>query len=305
MQCPSCGTPTTPGAAFCDNCGASLSGAGAAPLPPTTAIGGGGTCPNCNQPIIPGEAFCDGCGASLDVQQQQAAIPAPSPAAPPPPPTPPVAAAPAQTPAAGQTCTGCGHVVTPGATFCDNCGTPVSGVVAPPPVVEPAAQIPQAQPPVQPPPVAGQTCAGCGYPVTPGAAFCDNCGATVSANPVVSTNSVPVVPPTGSMPRLAVQSTGASLPFPAGKPEIWVGREDPVSNIFPEIDLDPHGGDEGGVSRQHAKFTQQGNQWHLTDWDSVNFTFVNNQKLQPKQPQAVNSGDQIRFGKVITTFHIG
>ena len=81
-----------------------------------------------------------------------------------------------------------------------------------------------------------------------------------------------------------------------------MGREDPVSNVFPEVDLDPHGGDEGGVSRRHAKFTVQGTQWYIQDLNSTNFTFVNKQKLQPNQLQPVNNGDEVRLGRITLTF---
>jgi len=96
--------------------------------------------------------------------------------------------------------------------------------------------------------------------------------------------------------------TGAEFDL-TGKAEILVGREDPVSGVFPDVDLTPHGGEEGGVSRRHAKLTARGNQWLIEDLNSVNFTFVNKQKLKPGVPQPLNDGDQIRAGRVLLTFH--
>ncbi|MEW5717163.1 MAG: FHA domain-containing protein [Chloroflexota bacterium] len=63
MNCPSCHVQVPDGAAFCDQCGASLAGAmlSGAPAP----AGGGTTCPSCGTPFVPGTAFCDNCGASL------------------------------------------------------------------------------------------------------------------------------------------------------------------------------------------------------------------------------------------------
>ncbi len=84
--------------------------------------------------------------------------------------------------------------------------------------------------------------------------------------------------------------------------EVIAGREDPVSNVFPEVNLDPYGGDEGGVSRRHAKFTLRGTQWTIEDMGSTNFTFVNKQRLQPHQPRPLNNGDEIRLGRVTLTF---
>jgi len=102
---------------------------------------------------------------------------------------------------------------------------------------------------------------------------------------------------------LVLQATNVSLPFPPGKVEVLAGREDPVSNVFPEVNLDPYGGDEGGVSRRHAKFTCQGGQWYVQDLDSTNFTFVNKQKLLPNQPHILNHGDEVRLGRIIMTFY--
>lgn len=88
-----------------------------------------------------------------------------------------------------------------------------------------------------------------------------------------------------------------------GKSEIFIGREDPVSNHFPDVNLGPHGGEEGGVSRNHAKLIIQGNQCFLEDLKAVNYTFVNRQRLNEGARQPLNNGDELRFGKVIVMFY--
>ena len=98
-----------------------------------------------------------------------------------------------------------------------------------------------------------------------------------------------------------VQADNASFDL-AGKSEVVIGREDPVSNIYPDVDLTAHGGEEGGVSRLHAKLYVQGNQYLIEDQNSTNFTFLNRQKLTPKTPTPVKDGDEIRLGRVILTF---
>ena len=102
--------------------------------------------------------------------------------------------------------------------------------------------------------------------------------------------------------RLVLTSTGAQVPLPQ-KAEIIVGREDPVSSVFPDIDLTPHGGEDAGVSRRHAKITVQGGQYYVEDLQSTNFTFVNKQKLNPGVRQPLNNGDEVRFGRVIFNFY--
>lgn len=142
-----------------------------------------------------------------------------------------------------------------------------------------------------------------------GSAFCDECGERLdAAQPVdVVADSSPTVPtgpapsPAESAPRLVVQADNAQFDL-AGKSEVLIGREDPVSNIYPDIDLTPHGGEEGGVSRMHAKVFANGNQYLIEDQNSTNFTFVNKQKLAPKTPTPIKSGDEIRLGRVVMTF---
>lgn len=143
-----------------------------------------------------------------------------------------------------------------------------------------------------------------------GSAFCDECGERLP-QPGADAATVPAaVPPVASAVAVAAPATTAQLivasdnfTFPlTGKSEWVVGREDPVSNIYPDLDLTEHGGEEGGVSRLHAKVYQSGGQYSIEDQNSTNFTFVNRQKLAPKTPQPLNDGDEIRFGRVVVKF---
>ena len=113
----------------------------------------------------------------------------------------------------------------------------------------------------------------------------------------------PPAPVVGSIPgRLVIQSLNISIPIPSGKPTVVIGREDPVSGIFPDIDLDPHGGHEAGVGRRHAQLVLQGGQILLEDLDSVNGTVVNKVKLLPHKPQPLQHGDEVRFGKMVLIY---
>jgi pSer/pThr/pTyr-binding forkhead associated (FHA) protein len=138
--------------------------------------------------------------------------------------------------------------------------------------------------------------------------FCDECGerldAQASGTPVaVASAPAPASMPTApaGAPKLTVESDNATFDL-AGKSEWVIGREDPVSNIFPDIDLTPHGGEEGGVSRLHAKLYIQGNQYLIEDQNSTNFTFVNRQKLAPKTPTPIKDGDEVKLGRVAMKF---
>src|SRR5215469_3544872 len=147
-----------------------------------------------------------------------------------------------------------------------------------------------------------------------GSAFCDECGerldSTSSAGAVVppapaAPNPPPVVsgapPDATASPRLIIQADNTVVDL-TGKSEALVGREDPVSNVYPDVDMTPHNGEEGGVSRIHAKILINGNQYMVEDQNSTNSTFVNRQKLAPKTPTPIKDGDELRFGRVVTIF---
>jgi pSer/pThr/pTyr-binding forkhead associated (FHA) protein len=95
---------------------------------------------------------------------------------------------------------------------------------------------------------------------------------------------------------------GKDLVLPTDKPEIIVGREDPISGIFPEIDLTPYGGETGGVSRQHARLNQNAGQWTVTDLNSTNYTRVDGAKIEPNVATPLKDGMRLQFGRVAMTF---
>jgi hypothetical protein len=102
--------------------------------------------------------------------------------------------------------------------------------------------------------------------------------------------------------KFVVRTTHASLPFPPGRREIIIGREDPVNGIFPDIDLTDHGGDEGGVSRKHARVTLEGGQFAIEDLNSTNHTYVNRSRLGFGERRVLNDGDEVSFGLVKVIF---
>ncbi|GCE11022.1 FHA domain-containing protein [Tengunoibacter tsumagoiensis] len=198
-----------------------------------------------------------------------------------------------------------GHENPDGSAFCDECGEPLTAA-------EPAAVAP-AQPAAAAAPVAGngtQTCPSCGAVNPAGEAFCSNCGVSLLGAPApvaVAPAPAPVQPaapaaaPASLQARLIVEADNQEFDL-AGKDNIVIGREDPVSNIYPDVDLTPHGGDEGGVSRIHARIFVQNDQYFLEDENSTNFTFVNRQRLAAKTPTLLSDNDEVRFGRVLLRF---
>ncbi len=241
-------------------------------------------CPNCQMDNIEGAAFCDNCGKPL-------------PAAPPPmPPTmaaSPIPASPVQPtmPASsgGVVCPTCGTPALPGELYCSNCGT---ALAAPAPNVPPMPITPP--PPVAPPPPPVMSQPPVVAPVMPTAPI-----APPGAGPTMS-----VAPPVPlAQPYLMVVADGTRINL--ARSEVLVGRVDPVSGVFPEVDLTPHGGEEGGVSRRHLKITQGGDQYFVEDLNSTNGTWIGQSRVQPGARVPLNNGDQLRLGKVLLNFFTG
>ncbi len=218
-----------------------------------------------------------------------------------------------------------GHENPDGSAFCDECGEPLTGAAP-----NPAAAVGTAAPAATPAPAqAGmQTCPSCGAQNPAGEAFCSNCGANLLAPPAPAPAAVGTNPASASAPAPAPEAEPAAVPPPpppapaaqaaptarliveadnqefdlSGKDNVIVGREDAVSNIFPDIDLTPHGGEEGGVSRLHARIFFENGQYMLEDENSTNYTFLNRQRLAPKTPTPLHDNDEIRLGRVLLRF---
>ena len=135
-------------------------------------------------------------------------------------------------------------------------------------------------------------CSQCQMENIEGALFCEECGAQLEAkNELQETVKE-------SPERLVLASAdGSTLEIPA-KDEVVIGREDPISEVFPDLDLTNFGGMEKGVSRKHAVIHHSGSDYTLEDMGSTNGTYVNRKKVMPNTPQSIKPGDEIRFGKL-------
>lgn len=79
---------------------------------------------------------------------------------------------------------------------------------------------------------------------------------------------------------------------------LMIGRRDPKSNTFPEIDLDKYGGYASGVSRKHAVIYQHQNRLMLRDLGSANGTVLNDYKLEEGKGYRLQHGDTISVGRM-------
>jgi hypothetical protein len=84
------------------------------------------------------------------------------------------------------------------------------------------------------------------------------------------------------------------------KERIVLGRSDPVANFYPDLDLSPYGGQEGGVSRRHATIIQDDDTkaLYVEDMNSTNGTRINGFSLEPRRRYRLRDGDELEFGGV-------
>ena len=152
-------------------------------------------------------------------------------------------------------------------------------------------------------------CLDCGTENIGGAIYCDNCGSELpeDVSVMVSDDSQPELNfssiESSHRAKLIRVATGEEIELP-DKDEIVIGREDPVSAIFPDIDTTLMGGEEDGVSRNHAKIRREGDTYFVYDLNSVNYTFVNKTKVNPDEPVELTDGDELMLGRMKFNVHL-
>ncbi|PYP86849.1 MAG: hypothetical protein DMF61_11620 [Blastocatellia bacterium AA13] len=145
-------------------------------------------------------------------------------------------------------------------------------------------------------------CGHCGQKIANDDVYCPHCG---SRQPNAAAGYTP-----GSgraTAQLVVVGTSDMVtPFRIDKDSVLIGRTDPHTAIFPEIDLtnyDP----ETKVSRRHARIYRQGDQFFIEDLTSVNGTIINSPsggsvKLSPRSPRVLSAEDELQLGETRLRF---
>ena len=146
-------------------------------------------------------------------------------------------------------------------------------------------------------------CGFCGGRIAADDVFCAHCGAR---QPLAAVNSSALLHTSRPTAKLVVTgTTELDASFILQKDSNLLGRTDPHSNIFPEIDLsrfDP----ETKVSRRHARIWLEGETFLVEDLGSVNGTVINDSvRLAPRQPRVLDSGDKLRVGETTLHFLVG
>jgi serine/threonine-protein kinase len=146
-------------------------------------------------------------------------------------------------------------------------------------------------------------CGFCGGRIAADDVFCAHCGARQPMAGLGSSATIRAARPTAKL--VVAGTTELDASFVLQKDNNLLGRTDPHSNVFPEIDLsrfDP----ETKVSRRHARIWREGETFLVEDLGSVNGTVINDSvRLAPRQPRVLDSGDKLRLGETTLHFLLG
>lgn len=159
-------------------------------------------------------------------------------------------------------------------------------------------------------------CPSCGRTHRPGTLFCSECGVYMPTGGPLGTEPIaerdlPTARAhpwkTDADPGRAVESppllhaevlsTGRRIRLPSAQ-GVEIGRLDAVHGVFPDVDLTPDQGLEGGVSRRHCKISYAEGKCFVEDLGSANGTFVNGMRLTPYLPHVLEHGDELQLGRV-------
>lgn len=189
----------------------------------------------------------------------------------------------------GPTCSNCGKVVKPDMKFCDGCG---ANLLEPPPATPPL--------PVTEPDASSDE---------DGPSGVDSAGAP-APTPVQPAQRVPPPPVTPAddspPPAAAASDQGWKLSVVEGfsigkeyllfKQEMLLGRLDPDSDIYPDIDLEDQ--DDGYVSRRHAIVRNKDGLISIEDCGGENGTTIDRKRIPAQKPLPLDEGQVVRIGKV-------
>jgi hypothetical protein len=223
-------------------------------------------------------------------------------------------------------CSECGYENMDGLDYCDGCGAKLESAsaqtsTAAPPAGALSASTPS---PAEPAEVNEMAAAGAPAESAGGPAVGGATDAVPSGQGAAAEEPAPAKAPTGEMNAGAAapapSPTAAPPPFKAKLAIIrggrrgqefeletgnnLVGRWDPETGAFPEVDLDADD-PEAKISRKHALIRIDGGKITLEDIGSLNGTYVNRQpRLQPGNPIDLKDGDEIIIGKTFLKLSI-
>lgn len=78
-----------------------------------------------------------------------------------------------------------------------------------------------------------------------------------------------------------------------------VGRTTEDSVLIPDIDLGEFDGHGMGVSRVHATLQRKGNVVTLSDMGSLNYTYLNGERVFPQEDRLLSDGSELRLARMV------
>jgi len=154
-------------------------------------------------------------------------------------------------------------------------------------------------------------CGHCGEKIGADDVFCAHCGhrQPTPGTEAAGAGYVGAPAPGRITAQLVVVGTGDMVrPFVIDKASVLIGRTDPHTGIFPEVDLTMYDA-ETKVSRKHARIYRQGEQFLIEDLGSVNGTVINSVtggsiRLNAKSPRVLSAGDELKLGGTVLQFRL-
>lgn len=104
--------------------------------------------------------------------------------------------------------------------------------------------------------------------------------------------------PSRQVPAQLVHLTTGEI-FPLSRPEMIIGRRDPIRNLYPDISLA-----DKMVGRRHACIRNRQGTFTIEDLHSRNRTRLNGNFLPPGQERSLKHGDILRFGNIEMRFEL-
>lgn len=195
-------------------------------------------------------------------------------------------------------CGECGYENMDGLDYCDGCGAKLAAGAAPAAAPEAA---PAAAPAAESTDASAAPAAGAEAPAAEAPKSSE--APTGEIKPEAAPESTPSAPTAAAAgapfkAKLSVVRGGRKgQEFPLEEGNNLVGRWDPETGSFPEVDLDADD-PEAKISRKHALVRIDGGKITIEDIGSLNGTYVNRQpRLSPGSPAELKSGDEVIIGK--------
>jgi hypothetical protein len=153
------------------------------------------------------------------------------------------------------------------------------------------------------------SCPACGHELVEPANFCPHCGASLAKLSGDTTRVIPAVIEEFQLEDLGAEDVAAVDALPKGSALLIILKGGHTGGRFLiDADLATAGRhprtdiflDDVTVSRHHARFTREADQFLVSDENSLNGTYVNGELIEG--PTALRRGDEVQIGKFRMVF---